>query len=207
MIYSRVLHTEYEHPADECGEGGYSVFTVVQPYKLNLKRSKHVCVQTFAILWKDSVDTRLIYIVEQALNAGILPPVKLLYAAKGNLHVVYSSDLDVDDYTKLHQGWSKLGLGVWYDQWIAQFFNESETVQEMGNSFLRRIHCILQQHKLGIQPFTDEMFLFHEEWTPENMFGPDYAERANANPNRDESGESDFGGDDEAFPGFYEGLR
>ncbi|MBD8828585.1 hypothetical protein [Pseudomonas sp. CFBP 13602] len=207
MIYSRILHTEYEHPANEDGEGAYTVFTVVQPYKLNFKKCTKVCIQTFAILWKDTVDTRLISIVEKALINGVLPPVKALYAAKGNLNVIYSNDLDGDDYNKLYQSWSKLGLGVWYDQWITQFFSETEITHERGNNFLGEIRCIFQQHDLGIQPFTSEMFLFHEEWTPENVFGPDYAERAGATPNKDVIGESAFDDHDEAFPGFYDGLR
>lgn len=207
MIYSRILHTEYEHPANEDGEGAYTVFTVVQPYKLNFKKCSKVCIQTFAILWKGTVDTRLIYIVEKALIAGVLSPVKALYAAKGSLNVIYSNDLDGDDHIKLYQSWSKLGLSVWYDQWITQFFDETEITHERGNNFLGKIRCILQQHNLGIQPFTSEMFLFHEEWTPENVFGPDCAERARADPSKDVTDEYPFNNNNEAFPGFYDGLR
>ncbi|RMM22400.1 hypothetical protein [Pseudomonas syringae] len=37
---------------------------------------------------------------------------------------------------------------------------------------------MLDTHEIVLRPFTEEMFLFHEEWKPENMFGLDYAEEA-----------------------------
>jgi hypothetical protein len=178
MTYSLALQTVHEQPANSDGSGAYTVLSVIQPFNLKLKKSKSVCIQKLAILWKDTVDTRLIAIVEKALIAGVLPPVKALYAAKGDLNIIYNSEFNGDDLPKFYEKWSRLASGAWYDEWAAIFFSEHEVAQNIGNSFFVDIREILDRHDFGIQPFTEEMFLFHDDWTPENIFGSDYVEEA-----------------------------
>lgn len=178
MVYSLVLQTVHEQPATPEVDGAYTILRVVQPFNLKLKPSRIVCTQTIAILWKDTVDTRLIAIAEKALIAGVLPPVKVLYAAKGDLNIVYNRDFHPGNALKFYKSWAKLAQGAWYDAWIPKFFGEQEIPYQIGNCFFGRIREILNSRELGIQPFTEEMFLFHDEWEPANMFGPDYAEQA-----------------------------
>lgn len=172
MIYSRVLHVEYEHPNNDEGDGAYTLFSLIQPLQMNRKPTKDVMAQYLAVLWAGLPDTRLIALIEKALISGVLAPVKLLHASEGNLCVVYSGHLREIDYAWFEDAWTDLALGVWYDEWIAEFFREDSLsgVQNGGRLFRHFASEILTKHNLGITPFTDEMFLFHEEWAPDNFF-------------------------------------
>ena len=80
MIYSRLLYIEHEHSHDEHGEGGYTVFSTQQSKGINFMPLDVLSMQTFAVLWWDTPDTRVIYLIEMAIITGELSPVKLLHA-------------------------------------------------------------------------------------------------------------------------------
>ncbi|MCH5551112.1 hypothetical protein L6227_17690 [Pseudomonas syringae pv. syringae] len=178
MIYSRALHVEFEHAHNEEGEGAYTVFNVIQPLLINRKPANEIMLQSFAILWTDSPDTRLIAMVEEALITGALSPVKLLHASKGSLCVVYNNKLQGIDYLRFQDAWIDIALGVWYDEWSAELVNEDYvgSSRDGGRLFRTFAPAILDKHDLGIKPLTGEMFLHHDDWTPDKIIYCDDSE-------------------------------
>ncbi len=171
MIYSRALQIEFEHAQNEDGEGAYTVFNVIQPLLINYKHANEIMLQSFAILWTGAPDTRLIAMVEEALITGVLSPVKLLHASKGSLCVVYNKRLQGKDYRRFQDAWTDIALSVWYDEWTAEFVNENDVNSSWDGGRLFRAFApvILDNHDLGIKPFTGEMFLHHDDWTPDKI--------------------------------------
>lgn len=200
MIYSRALQIEFEHAHNEEGEGAYTVFNVIQPLLINHKPATEVMLQSFAILWTDAPDTRLIAMIEEALITCVLSPVKLLHASKGSLCVVYSNKLQGMDYLRFHDAWIDIALGVWYDEWNAELINEDSVgcSRDGGRLFRTFAPVILDKHVLGIKPFTGEMFLHHDDWTPEKIIY--YDDRENLTDDQLELLDSD------PFPGFEDGI-
>ena len=98
LIYSRLLFTEYEQPHNEHGEGAYTIFSTQQLMDINYIPLDFVCIQKFAVLWEGSIDTRIIYLIEQSIIIVQLSPVKLLHASEGTLTIVYDYRLDGDAY-------------------------------------------------------------------------------------------------------------
>lgn len=166
MNYSRALKVEHEKPTDNKSEDAYTIFSLTQPYTLDFRKANKVCIQTLGVLWGKHDDTRLIWMIEQALIDGVLPPVKLLEASKGTLNVVYDSHLSRRNYLRFEKAWTELASGAWYDCWTADFFNELQTPSSISGGRIFRDHApdILRRHYLGIQEFTGEMFLHHHEW-------------------------------------------
>lgn len=200
MIYSRALQIEFEHAPYEEGEGAYTVFNVIQPLLINRKPANEIMLQSFAILWTGSPDTRLIAMVEEALITGVLPAVKLLHASKGSLCVVYNKKLQGKDYNRFQDAWTDIALGVWYDEWTAEFVNEDDVSSSWDGGRLFRTFApvILDKHDLGIKPFTGEMFLHHDDWTPDKII---YChDRENLTDDQLELVDSD------PFPGFEDGI-
>ncbi|KTB56382.1 hypothetical protein AO066_05215 [Pseudomonas fluorescens] len=173
MIFSRALQVEFECSHNSDGEGAYTVFNVIQPLLINYKPANEIMIQTFAILWTDSPDTRLIAMIEQALIIGALPPVKLLHASKGELSIIYNKKLKGRDFTRFRDAWTDIALGVWYDEWTAEFIKEDSAIITWDKGRLLRAFApaILDKHDLGSKPFTGDMFLHHEEWMPDKIFG------------------------------------
>jgi len=200
MIYSRALQIEFEHAHNEEGEGAYTVFNVIQPLLINRKPADEIMLQSFAILWTDSPDTRLIAMVEEALITGALSPVKLLHASKGNLCVVYNKMLQGKEYLRFQAAWSDIALGVWYDEWTAELVSEDDmySTWDGGRLFRTFAPLILDKHDLGIRPFTGEMFLHHDDWTPDKIIYCD--DRENLTDDQLELLDSD------PFTGFEDGI-
>ncbi|SEJ94473.1 hypothetical protein [Pseudomonas sp. NFR16] len=174
MIYSRALQIEFEHAHNEEGEGAYTVFNVIQPLLINNKPANEIMLQSFAILWTGSPDTRLIAMAEEALITGVLAPVKLLHASKGSLSVVYNKKLRGKDCRRFQESWADIALGVWYDEWTAEFVREDEvsSTWDVGRLFRTFAPVILDKHDIGVKPFTTEMFLHHEDWMPDKFIDP-----------------------------------
>lgn len=171
MIYSRALQVEHEHPHNDEGEGAYTVFNTIQPLRLDFLPSIEIILQQFAVLWVGTPDTRLIAMIEQALIMGVLSPVKLLHASKGNLCVVHHEKLKGKHLSQFKNAWTDIAEGVWYDDWTAEFFCEEEVsfLGGGGRIFSEFAPDILEKHSLGLKPFTKEMFLHYEDWTPDKI--------------------------------------
>lgn len=69
-----------------------------------------------------------------------------------------------------------------YDSWTALLIKESKADSDFDGGRLFRTYApeILTTNALGIADFTSEMFLFSDEWKPENVFGEGYREIAQA---------------------------
>lgn len=182
MIYSRLLYTEHEHPHDKHDEGGYTVFSTQQIMDTSFRPHKVICMQKFAILWQGIPDTRVIDLVEQAIITGKLSPVKLLHAYKGTLVIVYDANFSDGQYDDFQTAWVDIASYAMYDPWTALLIKESEVGSDFDGGRLFRTYApeILATNALGIASFTSDMFLFSDEWKPENVFGEDYREIAQA---------------------------
>ena len=189
MIYSRLLYTEHEHPHNEHGEGGYTVFSTQQSKGINFMPLDVLSMQTFAVLWWDTPDTRVIYLIEMAIIKGQLSPVKLLHASKGTLVIVYDDDLANEKYGDFKAAWDDIASYALYDEWNAIVIKESEIAFDLDGGRLFRKYApeILAANTLGIVEFTSDMFLFWDEWDPRDILGeldPE-EERANLKQLRD----------------------
>lgn len=178
MIYSRLLYTEHEQPHNDDGEGGYGIFSTQQLFGADCMPLGTVCIQKFAVLWEDKPDTRVIALIEQAIILAILSPVKLLHASKGMLVVVYDSAFVGENFKLFHLAWEKIAAGVMYDEWTVLLIKDTEAGHgfDGGRIFRSFASSILDNNEIGISAFSPDMFLFKDDWAPENFFGPAHEE-------------------------------
>lgn len=174
MIYSRWLYTEHEQPHNDDGEGAYTIFSTQQLFGADCMPLEAMSIQKFAVLWEDQPDTRVIDLIEQSIILIILSPVKLLHASEGMFVVVYDSKLVGENYKLFQLAWAEIASGVMYDEWTVLFIKETDAGHgyDGGRTFRQFARGILDNHDIGITEFTPEMFLFKEDWAPENVFGP-----------------------------------
>jgi hypothetical protein len=182
MIYSRWLYTEHEHPHNNDGEGAYTIFSTQQLFGADCMPLDVMCIQKFAVLWEDQPDTRVIDLIEQSIILAILSPVKLLHASKGELVVVYDSTLVGENYELFHLAWADIAASVMYEEWTVLLINDTNAGFgfDGGRIFRKFARRILDNNDIGITEFTRDMFLFKDDWTPENVFGPDFRAEAEA---------------------------
>lgn len=182
MIYSRWLYTEHEQPHNDDGEGAYTIFSTQQLFGADCMALNVMCIQKFAVLWEGLPDTRVIDLIEQSIILAILSPVKLLNASKGMLVVVYDDILVGENYELFHLAWAKVAAGVMYDEWTVLLIKDAHAGLgfDGGRIFREFARDILDNNEIGITEFTPDMFLFKDDWTPENVFGPDFREEAEA---------------------------
>lgn len=178
MIYSRWLYTEHEQPHNDDGEGGYGIFSTQQLFGADCMPLGTVCIQKFAVLWEDKPDTRVIALIKQSIILAILFPVKLLHASKGMLVVVYDSEFVGENFKSFHLAWEKIAAGVMYDEWTVLLIKDIDAGQGFdGDRIFRSFaRSILDNNEIGISDFSPDMFLFKDDWVPENVFGPAYEE-------------------------------
>lgn len=173
MNYSRVLYTEHEQPHNKNGEGGYTVFSTQQSKGINFMPLDVLSTQTFAVLWWNSPDTRVIHLIEKAIIEGQLSPVKLLHSSKGTLVIVYDDDFSDEKYGDFKAAWDDIASYALYDEWNAIVIKESEIAFDLDGGRLFRKYApeILAANTLGIVEFTSDMFLFWDEWDPRDILG------------------------------------
>ncbi|MBF4559224.1 hypothetical protein H7698_24390 [Pseudomonas sp. p50] len=173
MIYSRLLYTEHEHPHNEHGEGAYTIFSTQQTRNVNSLPLSAVCIQKFAVLWEGRPDTRVIDLIEESIVKGVLAPVKLLHASEGTLFIAYDSMLDDGHYEGFVNAWADIASGALYDCWTPLSIVDLKVTNRVESCRLFRNYApeILENNVLGITDFTSDMFLFWDEWDPENIFG------------------------------------
>ena len=156
-----------------------------------------VCIQRFVVLWEGQPDTRVIDLIEQSITLAVLSPVKLLHASKGMLVVVYDSMLVGETYKLFHLAWAKIAAGALYENWTALLIKDTDVGRGVdgGRIFRHFARDILDDSEVGIAEFTRDMFLFKDDWSPENIFGPSPAEESDAASERQRD-ESDLFDDD-----------
>lgn len=174
MIYSRLLYTEHEQPHNADGEGAYTIFSLLQLFSPECVPLDDWMLQKFAVLWEGNPDTRLIDLIEKSILLTILSPVKLLNASKGMLVIVYDSVLVGENYMLFSLTWEKLAAEVMYDEWTTLFIKDTDAGNGLdgGRIFRQYVRDILDNNEIGLVEFTPDMFLFNDEWSPENVFGP-----------------------------------
>lgn len=156
------------------GEGGYGIFSTQQLFGADCMPLGTVCIQKFAVLWEDKPDTTVIALIEQAIILAILSPVKLLHASKGMLVVVYDSAFVGENFKLFHLAWEKIAAGVMYGEWTELLIKDTEAGHDFdgGRIFRSFARSILDNNEIGISDFSPDMFLFKDDWAPENFFGP-----------------------------------
>lgn len=174
MIYSRWLYTEHEQPQNDDGEGAYTIFSTQQLFGADCMPLEVVCIQRFAVLWEGQPDTRVIDLIEQSITLAVLSPVKLLNASKGMLVIVYDSTLVGETYELFQLTWAKIAASAMYENWTVLLIKDADAGYgfDGGRIFRQFARDILDNSDIGITEFTREMFLFKEDWSPENIFGP-----------------------------------
>lgn len=184
--YSRLLYTEHEQPHNDDGEGAYTIFSTQQLFGADCVPFCDMSVQKFAVLWEGQPDTRLIDLIEQSIMLTILSPVRLLNASKATLVVVHDSKLVGENYKLFCLVWEKIAAGVMYDEWTVLFVKDIDAGLGLvgGRIFRQFAREILDNNELGIVEFTPDMFLFKDDWAPENIFGPPPDEEPEADPER-----------------------
>lgn len=173
MIYSRLLYTEHEQPHNDDGEGAYTIFSTQQLFGAGCFPLDKMHIQKFAVLWEDQPDTRVIDLIEQSIIQAVLSPVKLLNASKGMLVVVYDDTLVGEIYESFHNAWEEIAAGAIYDEWTVLLVKDTDAGFGFGGGRIFRefARAILDSNEVGISEFTPDMFLFNDEWAPENIFG------------------------------------
>ncbi|MSU96790.1 hypothetical protein EB795_23200 [Pseudomonas mandelii] len=186
MIYSRLLYTEHERPHNNNGEGAYAIFSTQQLFGADCMPLDAVSIQKFAVLWEDQPDITVIYLIEQSITLAVLSPVKLLNASEGMLVVVYDSTLSGESYELFHLAWAKIAANALYEEWTVLLIKDTDAGLgfDGGRIFRKFARDILDNNELGITDFTPDMFLFKDDWTPENVFGPDFRAEADAKSKR-----------------------
>ncbi|MDZ4300189.1 MAG: hypothetical protein U1C13_00880 [Pseudomonas sp.] len=184
MIYSRWLYTEHEQPQNDDGEGAYTIFSTQQLFGADCMPLEVVCIQRFAVLWEGQPDTRVIDLIEQSITLAVLSPVKLLNASKGMLVIVYDSTLVGETYELFQLTWAKIAASAMYENWTVLLIKDADAGYgfDGGRIFRQFARDILDNSDIGITEFTREMFLFKEDWSPENIFGPPPLDDADAEP-------------------------
>ncbi|MEO6677664.1 MAG: hypothetical protein ABIO21_09830 [Pseudomonas sp.] len=124
----------------------------------------------------------MIDLIEQSIILAVLSPVKLLNASKGMLVVVYDSRLVGETYELFHLAWAKIAAGAMYDEWTVLLIKDTDAGFGLdgGRIFREFARGILDNNEIGIVEFTPDMFLFKDDWTPENVFGSGFREEAEA---------------------------
>lgn len=160
LNYSRILKVEHDEPRNKDGEGAYTVFTLIQPFHLDLKIANHICFQTFATLWNYEADTRILEIIETGLLKGILPPIKLLRAAGGTLHVVYNSDINSDAQPLFEETWAETAQRF---NWSAHFIPDLQVsiANTSDRAFVTFADEILFSHSIGLWELTEARLRHH----------------------------------------------
>lgn len=160
MNYSRILKVEHDEPRDKDGEGAYTVFTLVQPFQLDLKIADRVFFQTFAILWNDEPDPRIIEVVETGLLQGILSPIKLLRAAELILYIVYSNDINSKAQSLFEERWGDIAQRF---NWLAHFIPELQvSMPNTGDhAFSQFADEVLFSHSIGLWEVTEARLRRH----------------------------------------------
>ena len=95
MIYSRFLHTECQGSlASGQDDTQYLIFSTPQSHTPALGFRKTVGLQRFAVLWNGEFDSKVITIIEEALTARMLSPIKVIQIDNGRLDIVIDQDLN-----------------------------------------------------------------------------------------------------------------
>ena len=66
-----------------------------------------------------------------------------------------------------------------YDSWTALFIKDSEVdrAPDSGSLFRDYACSILATNEIGITDYKPDMFLFWDDWKPEDIYGPDFLEK------------------------------
>lgn len=155
-MHSTVFQVEHDQPADRFGEGAYTVLKISQPFKHTPTIPARGYSQTFAILWDNEVDNRLINFMEIALKKGSLEQIILIYAAEQCLHIIYNPHPDPEQHLLAAEQWESLISEYWGEDWIIWLYNlfEFDLHPSIDDYFNIFANDILDQHSLGIRPLS-----------------------------------------------------
>ena len=69
-----------------------------------------------------------------------------------------------------------------YENWTVLLIKDTDVGRGVdgGRIFRHFARDILDDSEVGIAEFTRDMFLFKDDWSPENIFGPSPAEESDA---------------------------
>ncbi|NIF29455.1 hypothetical protein F3J44_24190 [Pantoea sp. Tr-811] len=171
MIYSKFLYTEFEQPHNNDSEPGYTIFSTPQPWGVYAMGEQRVGILSFAVLWDGKPDTRVINLVEQAIVRDVMAPVRLLHAHEGTLTIVFKYEGEELDIEAFRLAWEDIGSGVQLDCWTVEVIEECVVGHLLfgGRLFRKYAPEIMATHNLGMSFYTQDDFLFKDEWSKVEM--------------------------------------
>ncbi len=171
MQYSRFFYTEHESSVDSKEEGAFTILSTPQSRDINFNLRSTIGLQRVAILWDGGIDTRVFHLLERALVISVLSPVKVLHASEGLLHVLIDKELSIKNRSLFEELWWDLATHVIYDEWTLSVFPEDQIFTPLDGGRVFRDHCkdIVSSQSLGITDYSYDLFLFTDEWEPENL--------------------------------------
>ncbi|MGC2868955.1 hypothetical protein [Proteus vulgaris] len=102
--YSPYFKTVYDEksPVGNLGRGAhYSILSAVQWKSALYKDLPNPNIHTFAVVWDEDHDERIMNVLEVAYMSNLMPAVKIVGERKGSLSVVFDSRLKTLDKTLL----------------------------------------------------------------------------------------------------------
>jgi hypothetical protein len=167
MTYSRFFYTEYESPfKNDNDEGRFAIFSTPQFLTPSLGFRKEVGLQRFAVLWDGIPDKQLIQIIEEAIAARVMSPVRVLHVSEGRLEIIADRNLSGDKKKAFEYAWRALAGKAMMGAWTAAVFTEGEMRPAVDGGRLLRSYApeILKYGALGIQNYSLALCLVSGEW-------------------------------------------
>lgn len=174
MIYSRFLHTESQGSiAFAQDETQYLIFSTPQSHTPSLGFRKSVGLQRFAVLWNGEFDSKVITIIEEALIARMLSPIKVLQIYNGRLDIVIDQDLNEEKLRAFVFALEALVRKISEKKWILVVCSDNlkSTDPENASVLERYNNPIIRSAEIGILDYSPELSLMNAKLPHEPIPG------------------------------------
>jgi hypothetical protein len=165
MIYSRFFHTESEATITrDLGDYRYIVLSTPQSHTPSLGFRKSVGLQLLAVIWEGESNLRIISLIEEALVARVLSPVKLLYVENERLEIIVDQDLNDEKLKAFVHMWNNLMWKIFKTKMSFLVFTENQESLTANSSRAVAMYAqeTLKAAGLGIQDYSPKFSLLGE---------------------------------------------
>ena len=164
MIYSRFLYTEYEGPlTSHRGDYLYVVMSTPQSHTPALGVRKSVGLQRFAVIWSGEPDLRVINLIEEAIVARVISPVKILHPTNGRLDIIVDQNLSAEKLKAFVYVWGSLVRKISKNEWNLVVTIEGQLTSTSSEASTLTTHYqeVLNTFELGVQDYSPKLSLLH----------------------------------------------
>jgi hypothetical protein len=166
MIYSRFLHTESQGSiACAQDETQYLIFSTPQSHTPSLGFRKSVGLQRFAVLWNGEFESKLITIIEEALIARMLSPIKALQIENGRLDIVIDQDLNEEKLKAFVFSLDALVRKISEKKWFLVICSDNlnSANSEKASVVEKYNNPIIRSAEIGILDYSPELSLMNKK--------------------------------------------